>query len=405
MPYLNGGFLLALVLMFMPMSSPAKSTWQDRIRALAASAEFRNSWGNPSWVPDTWNHVSDQSYWIMDKIKPQNADDEAIVMVYAARAIVPHGGKFCATQLRSRNEGKNGCPKIWTSYQQPDGDVDKTCFWLCEPGYSGAGCKRKPVTDAESCAYTKMTKENIASFVQYNQTGDWDRNEVESAMRGNGNQAFFVFGAGKPKSGNEFDVILAAKSFLENGRGIVASPASFTAHGGFWSAADYSDQYTKCKSGNSNLTITDTNAHYRTKILCMPGFDGEDCTTTYCKTCDDALAKYNDKTGSCSDCIENHIRNKEGKCEKCPAGTTAVQDKKICLECKKTEYVKDGECVPRDVIEKSVLYNCYPNENANDFKACVSSTCTNDAKVKCVTAQKQIGTKKCTGGKWGTCTK
>lgn len=383
------------------MSSHALTTWQDRIKALAASADFRNSWGNPSWVPDTWNHVSDKSYWIMDKIKPQNADDEAIVMVYAARSIVPHGGKFCATQLRSRNEGKSGCPKIWTSYQQPDGDVDKTCFWLCEPGHSGAGCKRKPVTDAESCAYTKMTKENIASFVQYNQTGDWDRNEVESAMRGNGNQAFFVFGAGKPKSGNEFDVILAAKSFLENGRGIVASPASFTAHGGFWSAADYSDQYTKCKSGNSNLTITDTNAHYHTKILCMPGFDGPGCTTTHCQDCEDPLTKFNTADGYCSDCIENHIKV-DGKCVPCEPGETAI-DQKYCLKCADTEYILDGACAPRPTVSRDRLRLCYPNETPSDYTACMMDTCETGHTVGCITDGKVIGKKTCVDGKWGTC--
>ncbi len=374
-------------------------------------SNIKEAWGSPTLISESWSrgkghdsstNMPDQTFWMSKKVRADNANDEAIVIVYMARQVVEHGGYFCATQLRSRNSGKSGCPNIWTQYQNPTGDFERTCFWLCEPGYTGENCVSGKAKSADACKYTNLSAATLLKDIGFQQTGGYDTATVESAIHDAGARFFY---SNTTRKSDESDVILLAKEYLENGHGIVASPATFSAHGGMWNAENYSDEWLDCKYGDSNLTVTANGGGYTTKKLCMPGFDGEDCTTTYCKTCDDTLAKYNDKTGSCSDCIENHIRNKEGKCEKCPAGTTAVQDKKICLECKKTEYVKDGECVPRDVIEKSVLYNCYPNENANDFKACVSSTCTNDAKVKCVTAQKQIGTKKCTGGKWGTCTK
>ena len=379
---------------------------------MSAAGDKLSAWSNPGVITNAWEFgkghdnstkLPDMKFWLMDKIKPENATDEAVVMAYVARKIVDHGGYFCTTQLRSRNIGTSKCPKIWTSYQNPDGDVDRTCFWLCEPGYSGEGCKSGKAASADSCNYTKLSKDSLTkdANIEYNQTGDWDRNEVETLMRQNDNQGFFVFGHGNKKKGNESDVILVAKSFLENGHGIVASPATFTAHGGQWDDTFYSE-WLDCKAGKSNLSLTDVTGGYKTKTLCMPGFDGDECASTHCQNCDDPLTKFNSTTGSCSDCIENHIRGDDGKCTPCGAGETAV-DQKICLKCKDTEYILDGACAPRLTVSETQLRLCYPNETPSDYTACMMNTCETGHTVGCITDGKVIGKKTCANGKWGPC--
>lgn len=368
------------------------------------------AWGTPQPVQKPWEfgighdsatRIPDKTFWLMDKKRAANANDEAIIIIYSARQIVAHGGYFCVTQARSRNQGASGCPKIWTQYQNPDGDFEKTCFWLCEPGYTGEECKPGKAKSAAQCMYTKLSPETLRDGISYNESGDYDRASVESNMITNDYQGFFRFGH-RNKNSDEQDVILIAQSYLDNGHGIVASPATVSAHGGMWERDDYADSWTDCKYGDSNLTITAKTKNYKTKTLCMPGFDGPDCTTSVCSACEDPLTRFNEKSGYCSDCIENHI-HKDGKCVPCAAGETAVPEKDICLTCKKTEYVKDGACAPREQISKQELYKCYPNDNATDFALCINKTCDNGKVVKCLTENKRLGEKKCTGGKWGEC--
>ena len=377
----------------------------------ANSKEIFNEWGKPQFIYDSWifgighdsaTNIPDKTFWLMDKKRANNAGDEAIIMIYSARIIVKNGGYFCATQIRSRNKGKSGCPEIWTQYQNPDGDFEKNCFWLCEPGHSGEGCKSGRITSAAQCMYTNLTPDVLRDGISYNETGSNDRASVEANMYSNTYQGFFKAEYRRKKS-DESDVILAAQSYLPNGHGIVASPATVAAHGGMWTNDDYSDTWLDCKYGDSNLTITAKTANYQTKTLCMPGFDGPGCTTSICSECTDPLTRFNETTGYCSDCIENHIHDKSGKCVPCAAGETAVPEKDICLVCKKTEYIKDGECTPRDQISKQELFNCYPNENATDFALCIKKTCDNDKVVSCITNQKKLGKKKCTNGKWDEC--
>ena len=397
--------LLAIVIMSSTLMRPTH----------AVPTAVDNAWGKPQPISSAWSFgighnsatkIPDKTFWLMDKKRSNNAIDEAIVMVYAARQIVEHGGYFCTTQLRSRNEGRRGCPKIWTQYQNPNGDFEKTCFWLCEPGYSGNECKNSnSAPSGDECKYTKLSPDTLKKNISYNESGGLDNASVESIMRQNDHQGFFRFGHGNTKNGNEYDVILAAKSYLENGHGIVASPATFAAHGGMWNRDDYGDSWTDCKYGDSNLTITANSAGYKTKTLCMPGFSGPGCTTTACTVCDDELTKFNKTTGTCSDCIENHVHDQSGKCVPCPDGAVVIPDQDKCLTCKETEYIKDGTCAPRKKISKQQLYNCYPNsDNPTDFALCVQDTCTNGQTVKCMIDNVQQGTKTCTNKKWGACT-
>lgn len=374
-------------------------------------------WGQPQIISEPWaygkghdiaTHLPDQTFWLMPKKKSANALDEAIVMAYIARVIVPNGGYFCATQLRSRNKGTKGCPKIWTQYQNPTGDVAGTCFWLCEPGYSGENCVKVDKPAANACKYTRLNREILTADIGYQETGGFDTASVESTLYCKG---FLRYDYGSISRGNNQDLVVAAREFLENGHGIVASPATVSAHGGWWDADNYSDEHIICSNGNSNITITANGGSYQTKVLCMPGFSGEGCTTDVCRICDDPLTKFNDTKGSCSDCIENYIHNADGKCVKCADGETAVPEKDICLKCKNTEYVKNGECVPRQKITQQMMYSCYPNTDTIAFQKCISETCDNKmGEVACMTENKKLGRKKCVyasfnaeTGKWGKC--
>ncbi len=367
------------------------------------------AWGTPQPIQKPWvfgighdsaTRIPDKTFWLMDKKRAANANDEAIIMIYSARQIVAHGGYFCVTQARSRNKNSFICPRIWTQYQNPDGDFEKTCFWLCEPGYSGEGCKPGTVKSATQCIYTKLSPETLKDGISYNESGGYDRASIKSNMTLNNSQGFFRFGHRYKKS-DERDVILIAQSYLDNGHGIIASPATVAAHPGMWNRDDYADSWTDCKNGDSNLTITAKTRNYTTKTLCMPGFDGPNCSTSVCIECEDPLTKFSEKTGYCSECIENHI-HKDGKCVQCGEGETAVPEKDICLKCKKTEYIKNGACTPREQISKQELLNCYPNDDSTDFALCVKKTCDTGKVVKCLTG-KRIGEKKCTNGKWGEC--
>lgn len=398
MPILNGGLCIAATLM-------------ARTNAWAVNSNADQAWGTPQVIDSPWEfgrghdattRMPDKTFWLMDKKRSNNANDEAIVVAYVARQIVAHGGHFCATQIRSRNSGKSGCPKIWTMYQNPAGKFQETCFWLCEPGYSGENCTAGRAKSDDACKYTKLSREKLSADLTYNEDGGLDDAAVEGLMSANNYTGFFRFGHGKSKKGNEQDVVLAAKKFLENGHGIIASPATLSAHGGMWNNDDYSDEWLDCKYGDSNITITTNGAKYTEKTLCMPGFDGPDCSTSLCKICDDELTVFDEKTGQCSACIENHV-HKNGKCTPCPDGQTAVPGKDICLSCKKTEYISGDKCMPRKQISQQDMYKCYPNTNSDDFVACTRDTCDDQRKVACLTDDKKLGTKVCTNKKWGKC--
>lgn len=374
-----------------------------------------NAWGVPKSIFPPWQagilfdagtNQPDKTYWIMPKKHPANAENEAILIAYIARVIVEHGGYFCATQIRARAIG-GGCATAWTGYQNPSGNYSATCFWLCEPGYHGEGCKSGGTKSVDDCRYTKLSVETLSQGISYqDQTSNVDESQVEDTMRENNYQGFFRFSDPYNRA-DEQDTILAARSFLENGHGIIASPATVSAFGGGWTRDDYSDYRNGCGYGTTDIGITDRTASYVRKTLCMPGFDGPGCTSTVCRECDSPLEKYNESTRSCTDCIENHVRNADGKCEKCPADSTVVNG--ACLSCDKTEYIKDGKCKPRKQIAKGVLYSCWPNStsvlssNALAFATCVNDKCIDGDVVGCVDGGNHIGKKTCVGGKWGEC--
>ena len=384
--------------------------------ALAVPQNVDNAWGTPQVIENAFQPslATDQTFWLHNKHKPKNDTSEAVVMVYLARIIVENGGYFCPIQVRARRASKaTRYPDSWTAYQMPSGDWTKKCYWLCEPGHSGENCADTKVTTTDQCNYTRLSKDTLMDGISYNEGGGLesrDGSSIEPEMTSNDYQGFFRFGHRCDSDRCEKDVILAAQSYLENGHGIIASPATVIASGeyGFWDEGDFNNIWDEThKGGNAsvNISITANTGNYKTKTLCMPGFDGPGCTTSVCRDCEDPLTQFNSTTGMCSDCIDNYVHNDSGACVKCEEGTYKSVSQDKCIKCEKTEYFKDDTCVPRKQISKDTMYSCYPNKNTADFYACVRDVCDDDKKVDCVTADGDLGTKVCADGKWGACSK
>lgn len=397
-----------------------KELWESMVEQAQTTASINTAWNNPQYIDAAWQNgksidpvtlLPDMDFWLLPKHKPANTTDknsEAVIVIYSARTIVEHGGLFCATQIRARNQNKGTqYNDSWTVYQLPDGDPDKTCYWLCEPGYSGDACLTQGrATSADSCAYMNLSADNLAQYVSYNETGSRDASSVEQSME---NNFGFFSKQHKCKSDRcEGDVILAAKSYLPNGHGIIASPATVVAHSvyGAWDENDYTymkNQKFYYKNAQVNLQITDNGGDYTTKTLCMPGFDGPGCTTTLCTECADPLTKFNSQTGTCSDCIEEHIHDDTGACVPCPDGSYKHPSRDECITCDNTEYYSNGTCIKKTSISRDTMYSCFPNTDFLDFQACIFDTCQNDKTVDCVMSDGRIGKKTCVANKWTSC--
>ena len=166
------------------------------VTAHAVPGAVDDAWGTPQYIGSAWEVgksrdpitlMPDMEFWLLPKHKPANADKEAVIVAYVARIINQNGGYFCATQVRARNRNKGTrYNDSWTIYQVPDGDSEKTCFWLCEPGYTGENCKKvdaaNPANTEDICAYTRLSVENLSQFVSYNETGGKEEKSVEGAM-------------------------------------------------------------------------------------------------------------------------------------------------------------------------------------------------------------------------------
>lgn len=319
-------------------------------------------------------------------IQDRTQGRDSAIIIYMAQRIVEHGGYFCATQIRTTIQ-KYTLFSAPVRFQYPSGDPQKTCFWLCEPGYSGEGCEPGTTTSSADCAYTNLSPENLSQFVSYNESENPDNSNMEMLMRQNNNQGTFSVA---PWLTFTIYNVLAAKDYLDNGHGIIASPALIKPEYGQWPA---------------DVFITDMNGRYTTKTLCMPGFDGPGCSTSICTLCENTLSKFNPDTGYCSDCIENHIHDSTGACVPCPDGAYKHPAREECITCQNTEYFDsdDGKCKPKRKISSDKMYECYPNSNIADFQACVIPTCEDGHKVECVTDDKRIGKKLCMNGLWSQC--
>ncbi len=305
--------------------------------ATMVNSSVKSSWGNPSQVVQAWKRAELTSAYIKPKKTAANASDEAIVVVYMARSLVEHGGYFCATQLRSRNEGASKATHVWTQYQEVG---DNNCMWLCEPNYNGENCA---VGTGASCDKTVMSKATL-SAAGYEESGGYDNNTVESALA-NGGMTFFVWGGGTKT--DESDTFVMAVDWLANGHGIKARPVTFAAHCGTVPKGE------ECNRGNSNLTVAASNGNEKT--LCLPGWSGPGCTASIaeCKACPSGTnTVWSDKDQKCvcgagaasvgGGCImcdnakDEYLSKSQGKCIACPKAQYWSDNSDKCVD--KTKY-------------------------------------------------------------------
>jgi hypothetical protein len=312
------------------------------------SDEIKAVWGVTGSVQEAWgsNHPAATTPFLKNKKAPANSSDEAIVMVYMAREVVPHGGYFCATQLRSRNRGGNKNDAVWTQYQEVSGGA--SCYWLCAPGYSGAQCVA--ATAGDNCDATVLSKETIISTAGYREGGGYDDSSIEASMDG---KAYLSFGYQTDKN-NESDVILVAKTFTDHS--IMAYPVTFSAFCGNWNETNGG----KCDKGESNLKLVDNGG--KTIKLCMKGYSGPDCAIP--------ASSISPTCGQCPDGENFH----DGQCIKCKEGELFANGRCFsCIEGKqKLNSAKDG-CEDRKSVARSALSakGCMSKFDSDEYKTCV----------------------------------
>jgi ribosomal protein L40E len=226
------------------------------------SESIRQEWNVTSAVQNSWDYNGLPTPYLREAKKPANTNAETIAVVYMARQLVPNGGYFCATQLRSRNNSyAGGTMAVWTQYQEVSGGSN--CHWLCAPGYTGENCKIASGT--EDCDSTLITKSALSS-AGYRESGTYDDSSVEESMNG---KAFLAFGYSS-NGGNEADVIVVAKRFGDHA--IDAVPVTFGAFCGPAGGTANSG----CSGGTSALRLVDNKGKERK--LCMRGYSGPNCT-------------------------------------------------------------------------------------------------------------------------------
>jgi hypothetical protein len=210
----------------------------------------------------------------------KNAFDKIEVMARAfiARKLVPHGGYFCATQLRARTSSSPG--DTWTDYQETKPAAK--CFWMCEPGYTGENCNAAS-SDDMLCENIKPSKEYLKQFGQ-NKSKSAATDSVEIMVWHNGfMDSGFDDQCYTSPYGNQSDVIVVAHGFDQgDGHGILVSPMTFTT----WHA-DCGSGLGLCGTFRvvSGVERWGTQRDYKSNLLlCPQGWSGPNCSKK-CKEC------------------------------------------------------------------------------------------------------------------------
>ncbi|MDR0727150.1 MAG: hypothetical protein LBF37_03750 [Rickettsiales bacterium] len=177
-----------------------------------------------------------------------HGDDEAVVGL-VAWTLADNGAYFCVTQFQC--EGKK---KSWTWNLPPQGT--QKCFWLCKNGYSGNGCL--PINESE---YVLTTGSPACAQAEIARS-DFSGNNVRSAGNTGLNQENSIHLLHSRYGGNqEMDVMVGVSGWLENKKGVIASPFLFYC----------------ANKDDSNTMDVNFYPNYASETLCLPGYTGPNC--------------------------------------------------------------------------------------------------------------------------------
>lgn len=295
-----------------------------------ASSDAMSEWGNPKA-----SHAA-SSISIASKSQ-EGWSNGNVAMVYMARKITAHGGYFCFTILDTSWYANYG---RWTIYRQPIGE---NCGWYCENGFSGEGC----VAGAGTNCNTKTIGQSDldASKIQLT-TGD-----IEPQLRTDKGMFTYNYMSG----GFEGDAILAAATFLGNGRGITATPITFLA--GAW---DFKQNKVTATAMSAEIKASTSTVQ---KTLCAEGWSGDDCSTptAACTTCPDNKVFIVSKS-ACS----------EGKLDPNHPG-----DKAYSCDGDRTKWMDGatGTCKGKGYSSAaSIASKCWKTLTSYEFNACIRNS-------------------------------
>ncbi|MDR2412590.1 MAG: hypothetical protein LBD50_00060 [Rickettsiales bacterium] len=376
--------------------------------AATYNAENAAAWGDFWWKRNAWdlpdlNSSTGVNVYLTPaggrQLKaPANSTDEEIAIVFMARVLVPNGGYFCTTQLRSRNEGSSKTKKVWTQYQEVGGG--SKCYWLCKNRYGGDGCTSEV---SGSCSGGTLTKAKLQENLKFNETGGYDNMSVESQIwNSNG-----IMDRGGSDKKNEQEVIVVATQFME--KGVKAKAVTFTAHCGSRSRNDS----LSCSNGNSGLKVVDSlEKGVSPEItLCLNGYSGAECAPAnptecslqnMCAGYEKSLFNQSEhvvEAGKCSNGQDGNIF----RCADSNKGFKSDSDKScvdcggaprngvnpttgVCVKCETGKKIdSNGQCQPVSATynQKDLLYGknndeniglaqqCWINIVPDEYKSCV----------------------------------
>lgn len=318
-------------------------------------------------------------------------NDEGAIAVVIAEQINEHGGYFCPYQLQCRNARKN--KYTWTEYFYPNGFSRSRCAWLCEKGYSGAGClKQVNVIENSSNVIS-----NLKSGISINTWGQYMTN-YESNIAGFKTWQYWW----TSKDSGEHNVVLGVVQFLKNG--VIAAPVNVRCKWEDWkdinsyvdtaSLATTTGKKLLCKEGytpnDSNTDCVKATADMLPPVYCsdfpaskfnsslhrMVKNESANCWVYFCKDPDKAFPSAGDIT-NCTDCSSS-VR-----------GGSSMRDG-TCVKCRVGEYfdAQSDSCKPASAYSKTELQygkgktknnntnldnQCWTKVNPEEYAECVKN--------------------------------
>lgn len=159
-------------------------------------------------------------------------EDEYGIGAVIAVEVTEHGGKFCPRSLHCANRGCKDWSNLFVHYSENHINIDPTsCVWLCEPGYSGAGCKDVVTLNADDTVLDPKAG-GVFSNIGVIQDRDQYYNRLSTPVFGFWQKDKRGY-AGADWDDLDVAVVLGAIKFLEHG--ILAAPVRLECYQDCWS--------------------------------------------------------------------------------------------------------------------------------------------------------------------------
>lgn len=322
--------------------------------------------------------------------RTENKDDVS-VMVFVARKIYAHGGRFCLTQLTSWSSDRE-----LGMYVQQANWPKMPCVTLCEPGWDGKECKEKNKADTGNDTSCDTT--DIATDITRVKQQIYQDNDALGMARWRlaaGDDIDF-FARSKVANHYEHVIFLGATDFMQHG--VVAQPMLLGSVGThpavtelFSGAAASGKIKTLCAQGftrNDKCEVSSKNCG--SNVWCNGYSDSNFKSNIHVKqmkdSCNIILCKDRSKAlDSNFNCVE-YDNTKTGLCEKedsdslygklVECGEGYIFNKDTC-KCDTARYVKSKDEMRYGQMGRNtemVNDQCWTKIDSGEFRDCVLGT-------------------------------